>query len=131
MNDGIFHAVEDRSYFELREEFRRANHERILAMLSEKEIPVGPLRYRYKTDSQTHLMEEMYGPQDFGLESVPKHLIERLYEKAEEIETFEAMIAPENEGADWDGPAASPIQGMTETEQIAYVDQAIAASKRD
>lgn len=130
----IPHPEEDRSYFDLRAQFREEALNSLRARLRKTAVirdAKGNIIATFSRLDEKHTMDEMYDhPQSFGLESVPANLTERLYDKADESQTFEAMLLPEGEGYEHDGPAIlQPIEDYTENELIAYVDRAIAASK--
>lgn len=135
MSDPLqIHHEQQRSYSELRTEFREEALNSLRVRLRKTAIirdSKGDVIGSYSMLDEKHTMEEMYDhPQNFGLESVPSTLTERLYDKADETETFEAISLPAGEGTDHDAaPLLQPIEMYTDIELINYVDSAIAASK--
>lgn len=141
------HHEEQKSYFEMREQFREEHNRdlksRLRPLIVKRRNPrTGEWEMvdtGYLTDGSVHVPDFTFsddgritydGTQTFGLDAVPFNLTEKLFAKAEESGTFEAMSLPEGEGFEHDGPVLlQPIEHYTEVELIQYVDRAIEASK--
>jgi len=132
----IPHPDEQRSYFELREEFRHENQHRIHDQLFQHPLGWGVLgdpnyaRDRYAPEEwarelDLYLRDSVI--QDFGLPGSDSEQLEKL---AKESILFESATWEDGtEGVvDHDAPACKPIDSMTEQEICDYVAWAIKES---
>lgn len=144
------HFNEERSYHELREEFRAQNLQRIRSLLKDyhivskdgKQVALKmmgePLALQGGTTpaKRAELLDKaLCEPvsQDFGLAEVPDSLWQQVEKLAEESMLSTSVTWEEGtEGTvDHEGPPMEkPIHEMSEPELIAYVDDAIEESKR-
>jgi hypothetical protein len=122
----IPHPDEERSFHELRSEFRAANQERIVRELQTQEITVGPLTYRYQTDARAASVDctltedgRWLSTSAFPRIDVPERLLRELEHDVEAVEQDLKACLPEGEGVDHDGP---PLFGFSEDELLAYAE---------
>ena len=139
------HPEAERSYYDLREQFRADNVSRIRALLNDYRVNgvkmklMGtPLALQGGTTPEKRaelLLAALDAPvtQDFGLADVPADIRKQLDDLLGECETFERVTWDDSVAGvvEHDGPAVPiEVEMMTEAEQITYVDHAIEASRR-
>lgn len=137
------HPESERSYAELRSEFRAENLQRIRSLLKDYRVngvnmkllgePLAALGGTTPEKRAKLLLEALDSPveQDFNLGSVPVEFIQRLGDLVAECDEFEQVTWPDGMGAvDHDAPPAPiPVEMMTDAEQCEYVDRAIKSSE--
>jgi hypothetical protein len=143
------HPHEEKSYYELREQFRAENQARIQRMLRDHEVR----RYNEKTGEWDIVVKTGFkvmgdtlgfSPEErgaamltdlntrpvdqlFGLDMVPDYLIDKVEELSAETEVFDKVNIPG--GVEHDAPACPPVETMTEQEICEYVDRAVEDSR--
>jgi hypothetical protein len=139
------HPESERSPYELREQFRAENLDRIRSLLKDYRVngvnmkmmgqPLAALGGTTPAKRAGLLLAALDESveQDFNLGSAPLELIHKLGDIAADCEEFEKVTWPDGVGAvDHDGPPAPiPVEMMTDAEQCAYVDRAIEESKKN
>jgi hypothetical protein len=137
----IPHPEQQRTYFELREEFRRDNQERIHSQLKSHPVGWGVLgdselaRDRYSAgDWAKSLLAHLDAPvvQDFGLRDVPFTESVRIEKLAKESLLHDSVTWEDGtEGVvDHDAPPCEDVTTMTDERLFEYVDRSIEESRR-
>jgi hypothetical protein len=140
----IPHPDEQRTYAELREEFRAANLQRIRSEFCGQH-PLGwnmigdpsTARDRYTAEQWAmEMLDRLDDPcrQDFGLTSNhANRLGARLEKQAQAALDHDSVTWPEGTDgtADADAPACCDVGAMTDEELCDYIDTAIQGSKRN
>lgn len=127
------HPEQERSFHELRAEFRAANLARIRSLLTPLRREVAGKVWCMMTTSDAHPMpsqqvieamaQSIADPsrcpvlRTFDLDRVPEVLRHRLHQKAEESLTFDTVSVPG--GVDHDGP---PLHSLTEQSILDYME---------
>jgi hypothetical protein len=136
----IPHPEQQRTFFELREEFRTENQKRIHQLLKSHPIGWGVIgdsekaRDRYTADAWAQeMLARLDTPvqQDFGLGDAPFTLSVRLERLANESMVHEMTTWDDSvEGVvDHDAPACADVMAMSDEELCDYVDRSIRESE--
>lgn len=130
------HPEMQRSFQELRQEFREENLKRVRGMISSLAVSISGRihKTRFFTDNRklSELSQQMIEAmassisnpsrcpikQTFGLSEVPRYLSEKLRDKARESETFDSVSIPG--GVDHDGP---PLESLDEPSILSYMEK--------
>lgn len=131
------HPEEQRSYAELREEFRAAHLIDLRSQMSKHPIGWGvigePGRSRAHYDSESwarEMLRHLDTPvnQTFALDRVPESVWKQMAEQAEKSLLHESVTWSDDVGGvvDHDAAPCAPIESMTEEEICNYVEAAIA-----
>lgn len=142
MNDELIitpHPYEEKSYYELREQFRAENLARVRSKITEYIIPRGDYEAitPFKIMPDRHTMEAHKVSSDGKVTLIetdlfpplPANLLEQASELAEESLVFDAVDIPG--GVDHDGPACPKLDSMTDAEICEYVATTIERSQPD
>jgi hypothetical protein len=123
----IPHPEEERSFSELRSEFRESNRQRIRAMLHSESYKVGPLLYRYETDGVAASVDctltedgRWLSTRAFPVNDVPEKLMRDLERNVRDVEQDLKACLPEGEGFEHDGP---PLNSLDEESVLDYMER--------